>query len=244
MFNTKIFIFIAAAISFLATIRGAFISGVLNNTTIFLVGITIALFLYGYFFNTLKKKKWLTVTICAVIFTVVIFSVSLAVYGRRVTTTFNEDVVIVLGAGIRDGRILGTLARRLDAAVSYHLQNPHALIIVSGGLGHRETVTDAEIMAQYLIERGVLPSVVILEEMAYSTYTNMRYSQKIINSRFENEPRAVIITSNFHMYRSVRFARQMNLNANVYPSSVPWYSIPFAYVREVASVVKMWVIGR
>jgi len=244
MFSIKIFLFTAGILSFAATLRGAFISGIHNNTTIFLFGITCVLLGYGYFFDKLKKMKWLTAAIIAVTTIVVVFSISLFIYGRQANTNFTEEVAIVLGAGTRNGEALSTLARRLDAAVSYHRQNPEALIIVSGGLGHRETLLEAYVMAQYLIEHGVSPYRIILEDSAYSTFTNMRYSKEIINTHFNHMPSVVIITSNFHMYRSVRFARQMGMDANMYPSTVPWYAIPFAYIREVASVIKMWIIGR
>ena len=243
-FNMKIFIFVLAGIFAVGTVHNIFLSGVFNNTTIFLAGITLAVFCYGFFWDKLKKFKWLTGAICTGMAISAIFIAFLWVYGSRTTVTFTEDVVIVLGAGSRDGEVLSTLARRLDAAVSYHRQNPDALIIVSGGLGHQAEVKDAYIMAQYLIDRGVEPGRIVLEYLAYSTYTNMRYSQSIIREHFDYEPSVVVITSNFHMYRSIRFAREVGLDAVMYPSTVPWYSIPLAYVREVASVVKMWLIGR
>jgi len=249
-FNMKVFIFATAVISAIATLHNIYISGFFNNTTIFLAGITLAVLVYDYFFDKLKKVKWLTAVIIVGIATVLAFSAALAFYGRRVTATFNEDVVIVLGAGSRDGEPLSTLARRLDAAVSYHRQNPDAFIIVSGGIGHQADISDAYIMAQYLIDRGVDPYRIAREDMAYSTYANMRYSQAIVYFIAEyfgvsvDAKNVVIITSDFHMYRSVRFARQVGLTPAMYPASVPWYAVPLAYVREVASVIKMWLIGR
>lgn len=240
----KIFFFIAGAISFIATIRGVVLSGIFNNTTIFLCGITLALWGYGYFFEKLKKQKWLTACIFAVLFVIFGFSVFLSVYGRRNTATYNEDVAIVLGAGLVRGEVGGTLARRLDAAVRYHRQNPGALIIVSGGLGHREDATEAYVMFNYLVARGVRAERIALENAAYSTYSNMRYSRAIIDEYFIHSPSVVVITSRFHMFRSVRFARQVGLDANAYPSGTPFLRMPFSYVREVASVIKMWVIGR
>jgi len=247
-FNMKVFIFGAAVISALATLHNIYISGFFNNTTFFLAGITLAILAYGYFFDRLKKVKWLTAIIITGIAAVLIFSAFLGFYGRRTTATFDEDVAIVLGAGSRNGEPLSTLARRLDAAVSYHRQNPDAFIIVSGGIGHQADISDAYIMAQYLIDRGVDPGRIALEGMAYSTYANMRYSQAIIDAHYVsaliNAKNAVVITSDFHMYRSVHFARQVGLTATMYPAGVPWYAVPLAYVREVASVIKMWVIGR
>jgi len=240
----KIFLFIAGAISFIATIRGAFISGLLNNTTIFLAGITFAIWGYGYFFDILKKKKWLTAIIFALTFIIFGFSIFLSMYGRRNTVTFNEDVAIVLGAGLVDGEVGGLLAYRLDTAVLYHRQNPNAMIIVSGGLGHRETTTEAYAMFNYLVMRGVPAERIRLESIAYSTYSNMRYSRAIINEYFNHEPSVVVITSGFHIFRSVRFARQVGIEATSYSARTPFSSVPFMYVREVASVVKMWIIGR
>jgi len=240
----KVFLFIAGFITFIATIRGMFISGLFNNTTIFLGGITAVLWVYGWFFNKLKKVKWLTIAIFAVIAATVGLSTFVAIYGRRSTTTFNEDLVIVLGAGIRDGEVGSSLARRLDAAISYHRQNSNALIIVTGGIGHSEVVSEAYAMAQYLIRNGVAPERILLENYAYSTYSNMRYARKILDEHFAHTPSTVVITSDFHMFRSIRFARQVGIEANAYPASTPLMSTPFMYAREIAAIIKMWALGR
>ena len=240
----KIFLLIAGAISFIATIRSVILGGLFNNTAIFLGGITFVLWAYGYFFDSLKKKKWLTATIFGMLFVIFGFSVFLSLYGRRSTATFDEDVVIVLGAGLVRGEIGRTLAHRLDTAVRYHRQNPDALIIVSGGLGYRANVTEAYVMFNYLVARGVPAQRVLLENAAYSTYSNMRYSRVIIDEHFDRVPSVVVITSRFHMFRSVAFARRAGMDAAAYPAGVPLLPVPFLYLREVASVVKMWVIGR
>ena len=240
----KIFLILAGAISFVATIRGMILGGFFNNTAIFLSGITFALWGYAFFFDTLKKKKWLTAIIFAVLFIIFGFSMFLSLYGRRNTTTFDEDVVIVLGAGLAGGEVGTTLARRLDAAVRYHERNPVALIIVSGGLGYRETMSEAYAMFNYLVERGVPAERIALENVAHSTYSNMRYSRAIIDERFDQVPSVAVITSRFHMFRSVQFARRAGMDATAYSSGTTFARAPFLYVREVASVVKMWIIGR
>ena len=237
-------LFVFAVIGAFSAVRSFFISGLFNNNTIFLSGIAGALFVYGFFYEKLVKLRWLTVAIFTVIFSIAGFSLFLAVYGRRDTVTFDEDVAIVLGAGLRDGEPSGTLARRLDKAVEFHRQNPGARIVVSGGLGYRAAETEARVMANYLIRHGVNPDVILLEEAAYSTYTNMRFSADVIYEYFGQAQRIVVITSDFHIYRSVRFARQFGFDATSFSSQTPLTSMPFGYLREVAAVVKMWVIGR
>jgi len=237
-------IFISGILTAIATIRSALMSGATSNNAIFLAGITIVLGVYGWFFERLKKLRWLTITITAFCISVLSFSGFLAAYGRRVTADYTEDVVIVLGAGIVQGEPRPTLQRRLDQAVAYHQQNPNALIIVSGGFGYGHEISEAEVMARYLANHGVPLQQIILEDAAYSTYTNMSFSKSMLDDVFDRPFRAVIITNDFHMFRSGRFANYQGIETTYYPATTPWLSIPFYYAREVAAVIKMWIIGR
>jgi len=237
-------IFLAGILTTIATVRSWMQSGPTNNNTIFLAGITIAIGIYGWFFERFKKMRWLTITIAALFISVMSFSTFLAVYGRRVTTDFTEDVVLVLGGGIREDEVRPTLQMRLDRAFDYHQRNPEALILVTGGIGYAQNISEAKAMAQYLITRGIPSEQILLEEAAHSTYTNMTFSREILDTHFETPPRVVIVTSDFHMFRSARFARTVGIDATVYPANTPWFGKPFYYVREVAAVIKMWIIGR
>jgi len=239
----KIILALSALIAILG-VRSVIQSGPTNNNTIFFACITVALGLYGWFYERLKKIRWLTVTILAAFVAVLGFSTFLAAYGRRSTADYTEDVVLVLGGGVRQGEVRPTLQRRLDQTLAYHRNNPDAIIIVTGGTGYGETISEAESMAQYLIYYGVPAGQILLEDAAYSTFTNMYYSRVILDAYFEEPPRAVIITSDFHMFRSARFAERLGIDAVIYPASTPWLGKPFYYVREVAAVVKMWVFGR
>ena len=237
-------IFIAGILTTIATVRSWMQSGPTNNNTIFLAGITIALGVYGWFYERLKKMRWLTITIAAVFVSIVSFSTFLAIYGRRNTADYTEDVVLVLGGGVRQGEVRPTLQMRLDRALAYHRRNPEAIIVVTGGIGYSQEYSEAEVMARYLIAHGVPARQILLEEAAYSTHTNMTFSRQILDAHFDSPPRVVIVTSDFHMFRSARFASMVGIDAVVYPANTPWLGAPFYYVREVAAVIKMWVIGR
>jgi len=237
-------IFLAGILTTIAVIRSWMQSGPTNNNTIFLAGITVAIGVYGWFFDRFKKMRWLTVTIAAVLISILGFSTFLGAYGRRSTADYTEDVVLVLGGGIREGEVRQSLQMRLDQALSYHQRNPEAIILVTGGIGHGQVISEAEAMARYLIARGVPEGQILLEDAAHSTYTNMMFSREILDAHFDSPPSAVIITSDFHMFRSARFAGMAGIDATVYPAGTPWVGAPFYYLREVAAVIKMWVIGR
>jgi len=241
----------AGALISLEAIRIGVIGGLSNNNTIMMAGIAAVLLLYGWFFDRLKRLKWLSATIIVMISAFMGFSIFLAIYGGRSTATYNEDVVLVLGGGVRHGEVQSALRARLDRAIEYHHRNPTAIIIVTGGTGHREPISEAEAMARYLIDHGIPADRILLEDAAYSTYSNMAFSRTLFDAyvlptetTVTHRPTVAIITNDFHMFRSIRFAEGVGFYARAYPSRTPWYVTPFLYTREVAAVIKMWIIGR
>jgi len=167
----------------------------------------------------------------------------LAVYGNRSTATFDEDVVIVLGAGVVGERVTNPLARRLDRAIYYFERNPNVYIIVCGGLGDMATITEAEAMARYLYERDIPPERVLLEELSTSTLENLIFAQEILNEHFLEGFSAVIISNDFHMFRAVSMARSVGIDANHLGSSTPTRLLAENYLREMLAVVYFFIFG-
>jgi len=164
-------------------------------------------------------------------------------YGMNDSVTYREDAVIVLGAGVRGDKVTIPLKTRLDKAIEYHKINPEALIVVSGGKGYQETVTEAFAMEKYLIENGVNPNVIIKEERAESTAENMRFSKKILDEMFDDEYETLVITNRFHTYRGVSLAKKEGFeNVTHMGSSIQWYNLIPCYLRESLAILKMWIL--
>ena len=83
------------------------------------------------------------------------------------------DFIIVLGAQVRGKKITNSLKRRLDKGAEYLKENPKTRVIVSGGQGKGEDVTEAFAMAQYLVSHGVDGERIFLEEKSRNTYENL-----------------------------------------------------------------------
>ena len=133
---------------------------------------------------------------------------------------------------------------RLDKAVEYSRKNSDAIIVVSGGQGLQETVTEAYAMENYLVEQGVDGDRIIKEEMATSTNENMMFSKMLLDEHFDKPYKTVIITNNFHILRSVSIARASGLG-DVYRmhAEIQWYNLVSCYLRESLALLKMWIIG-
>ena len=203
------------------------------------------LIIYGLFFERLIKIKWLTAVILSggtFFFGMMLF---LGIYGTNSSATFDEDAVIVLGAGIRGETVSRILAYRLDAAIEYSKRNPNAVIIVSGGQGQdpREYISEAFAMKRYLIAGGIPEERIIKEEASTSTYENLLFSKEILDGMFEAPYRVVIISNNFHIFRAVQTARSLGLDATHRGARIAPHSIPINYSREVAAVMWMWLLA-
>src|SRR5699024_8835907 len=137
----------------------------------------------GIFYRSIVKHSHarILLSIVLILFCSAIISAAVvAFYGRRDNSSYDEDVIIVLGCGIRGDMVSDQLARRLDAAIRYHTQNPDAMILVSGGQGPQESVTEALAMETYLIAGGIPSDKIIKEESSTSTYSNLLFSKEIL----------------------------------------------------------------
>ncbi|MCL2529715.1 MAG: YdcF family protein [Coriobacteriia bacterium] len=212
------------------------------NAGFVIVGLfALAVLLYGVLWERLKKAKWLHAAALALCVIIVGFMGFLSFYGSNNNVTYDEDVVIVLGAGIRGEQVTPILAYRLDRAVEYHAQNPDALIIVSGGQGPQEDITEALAMERYLIERGIPAAQIIKEEESTSTFENFAFSRVILEEEFAEGYSAAFITNNFHVYRAERIAAAAGISASHMGAHIKWYGVPITYSREILAVIQLWL---
>lgn len=198
----------------------------------------------GLFFESICNVKWLLIVILAALLLNLIFSLFVFIYGHNDDTDFNEAVAIVLGAGLDGDKVSAQLAYRLDKAVEYAEKNPNALIVVSGGQGKDEAVSEASAMKDYLVDNGVSVERIICEDRSTSTYTNLINTKEILDERLDGEYDVVLITSNFHMYRAKKLASAVGFDCTSYHAQIEWYSVPMRYARECVAIIKYWVTGK
>lgn len=203
----------------------------------------------GVFYSKMKRVTNIKIfKICKIIFVLflcaeVVLISFIALYGFSDNVDYNEDAVIVLGAGIRGDRVTLPLKMRLDKAIEYHSKNPDALIVVTGGQGLQETVTEAYAMEKYLIQNGVNKSKILKEEKATSTFENMKYSKEILDNYFTNDYSVVVITNNFHVFRGTRIAKNTGFgNVTHMHAGLQWYNLMPCFLRESLAVVKMIIL--
>ena len=163
-------------------------------------------------------------------------------HSMKNTTTFTEDCVLVLGNSLSGDKILPTLKFRLDKCIDYLQYNPDALIIVSGGRGRRETVSESKAMKSYLVSNGIDAGQIIEENKSKNTKQNMKFSKILLDKHFPSGNYSLVcITSDFHAYRASRLSKKVDMVVSHYNAKTAWYLYPVAYCRESLSIIKMWM---
>ncbi|MDO5559068.1 MAG: YdcF family protein [Oscillospiraceae bacterium] len=152
-----------------------------------------------------------------------------------------SHTAILLGCKVKGSSPSYMLARRLDASYRYLTEYPDAVIIVSGGQGDNEEISEAQCMKNDLISRGIKEDRIICEDKSVNTYENISFSKKIMNDRGLGDE-AVIITDSFHQYRASLIAGKCGLKTFSCTSYTPMYLIPTYWVREWFGIIQQLVL--
>ena len=213
----------------------------LGNVLTLLLGIIFIL--WHVFFFTLVKNlpKIIKAAFILGLSFFIVLSSFLLIFGKNNTATYKEDAIIVLGAGIHGETPSRILADRLNAAALYHEKNPDAVIVVSGGQGHQEAITEALAMERYLINKGIPADKIIKEESSTSTYENFVFSKVILDDKFGSDYSVAYVTNEYHVYRAGGIAKSAGLETTHIHSSTLWYSVLPGTLRECLAVAKFWV---
>jgi uncharacterized SAM-binding protein YcdF (DUF218 family) len=171
---------------------------------------------------------------------------SLLLYNARDPLPARADYLIILGAGLNGDKLSWTLWERVNKGYEILQDNPAMKVVVSGGQGPGEWITEAEGMQRYLVEQGIAEERIIKEEQSTSTMENFRYSLKLLEQQpmFDASEPVLVITNDFHMFRAKLLAKRNGLNPIGVPSPTPWYLRPNAYLREYFAVVKSFIFDR
>ena len=152
-----------------------------------------------------------------------------------------NSTVIVLGCRVKGDRPTLMLKRRLDSAYEYLSVNPDALVIVSGGKGDDEIMSEAKCMKDYLCGKGISSERIIMEDKSASTFENLKFSKSIIeNSNLCSD--IVIFTDGYHQLRAEMIAKNLGYEniSNISAPTSPWL-VPTYWVREWFGVAYQFI---
>ena len=108
-------------------------------------------------------------------------------------------------------------------------------------LGCDKNLVDSEMMLGILRNRGYhlvndeAEADIIIEDQSTTTYENLDYSKRILNS-LEGRKYTALVTSNYHVYRALRYCQKVGLKCIGIGSHVAFYYWPSAMIREYIAI--------
>jgi uncharacterized SAM-binding protein YcdF (DUF218 family) len=186
----------------------------------------------------------LSATIVMLLFGYVSFQcVSFVLYAflyGRLPVSRTAGFVVVLGSGLIDGgRVPPLLASRLDRGYAVYqaltARGGDPVLLVSGGKGDDERVSEADAMAGYLAARGFPADRLYREDKSANTEENLANSKAIMD-RLRPGATSVIVTSNYHVFRAAIIARRVGVRGQVTGARTAGYYWPSATLREFGAV--------
>lgn len=162
--------------------------------------------------------------------------------GREDHTALPVDAIIVLGAGVNGETPSMALRTRIHAAADYMKQHPDVPVVLSGGQGSGEKISEAECMRRELWSSSEeWNRRYLLEERSTSTAENFRYSKALLKEAGVDTDTAVIgvVTNDFHLFRATLIAQREGLQTVGVGAELPWWWLSANYyVREAFALVK------
>lgn len=201
--------------------------------------------------RTWFRKRWLRRTVATVLalacFYVAVIEGMVAA-GMASHGEPGLDYVIVLGAGVYGTEPSPALQSRIDTAARYLQENPQTTVIVSGGQGPGEDISEAECMARELEKQGISADRIWLEPDSATTVQNIRNSFALIG---DGEFSVGIVTSNFHVFRAVltasaeaAAAREGTVRLCGIAAPFTGILLPHYMVRETLAFTVDFIFGR
>ena len=149
------------------------------------------------------------------------------------------DAVVILGAKVRNSGPSLSLISRMDAAILAAKHSPNAKLVLSGGRGSDEPMSEAQAMYDYLTLQGIDKQRLVLEDKSSNTIENLTYSM----AKMPQSNRWLIITNDYHAYRACMFADALNINAICHGAPAPSHVALKLRIREYIAILYYWLLG-
>ena len=153
------------------------------------------------------------------------------------------NMIVVLGCQLWGEDPSPMLQKRLDKAYDLLVKYPDVPVVVTGGQGDDEVISEGEGMKRYLMRRGISEDRIIVEDKSTSTYENIKNAFEITDAMGLSRD-ITIATSEYHLYRASLIAKSQGAGeVTSIPSFTDFNLVPAYWVREWLGISHFFVFG-
>ena len=197
-----------------------------------------------------RKPLWLKVLLGLILAGVLAFGAlfGAVLYGSYDHVQGDPQVMVILGCQVKPWGPSILLQDRLDKALDYLEDHPDLTIVVSGGQGPDEHISEAQCMYDYLTEHGVDGDQILMEDQSSNTWENIRYTQDLLREKNVDTGEVVVVSNGFHLTRvRMLWSRAWEGDCTLSTLAAPSSHVPSRlkmYLREPLALVKSFVFDR
>ncbi|MEE8706299.1 MAG: YdcF family protein [Oscillospiraceae bacterium] len=214
-----------------------------------MVGLTVCIF-WGKVLRLVcakRKRRILFYGLLGLFATGICWCIALSFFISRakpqIPTERENLPVLILGSKVDGTEPSVDLQQRIDTAADWLLLHPNSIAVACGGKGTGEKVTEAEVIREKLLEKGIEPDRILLENRSVNTEQNLFYAKKVLLENNLSNKEALLLTDDYHLYRALLIAKQNGLTAWGIGVSTPPLVFPALFARELFAVTKYFVLG-
>ncbi len=170
-----------------------------------------------------KKKTFYLISlflILLILFYLIFTSISIVSYGKT-DEKANSDVAIILGASTSNNKVSPVCRERINHGIWLYENGYVDYLILTGGIGEGNNVSDAYIAKQYAISKSVPEEVIYIEEESTITEENLENAKTIMDENSFNT--AIIVSDPLHMKRAMLMAKDYDIEAYSSPTPTTMY---------------------
>lgn len=170
-----------------------------------------------------KNKRFYIIASLVVLLIVLylIFTAFSIVSYSKVDEKIPSDVAIVLGAGAFDSGVSPVYRERINHAIYLYENGYVDYLILTGGIGDGNTLSDAFVAKQYAISKSVPEDVILIEESSTITEENLE-NAKILMDEYALDT-AIIVSDPLHMKRAMLMANDYGIQGYSSPTPTTMY---------------------
>jgi uncharacterized SAM-binding protein YcdF (DUF218 family) len=126
------------------------------------------------------------------------------------------DAIVVLGAAQYNGRPSPVFRSRLDHAAALYQRGLAPVVLVTGGVGIRDTLNEANVGRDYLARLGLPSHALIPLSSGDDTYASLTQVERWFAGR--NSRRVLLVSDGFHMLRLRIISQRLRLTPFTSPA--------------------------
>lgn len=155
------------------------------------------------------------------------------------------EYIVILGCRVREDGPSVPLQERIQSAYDYLTAHPNTICVVSGGKGTDEPISEAQCMFEHLVDMGIEPERILLEEKATSTEENIAFSLALLEKETGAWPATIgLVSSDYHLYRAQLLASDCGVKTIGIPAKTSIVSLAINNgLREIAGVWHYIILG-